>query len=297
MAADASKPSASGRQPPARLGGGSASLSACTGGSRTIRLPMSASRSAVLADLASAVTRAASRAGVAGVLVLMIACTASEQPTGGQPSVVATDTHPPATAPQPAATASPSPIAATGTPTAAATVVATPAPTPDPPYSVALPGQLDQRRVSVAVTPDLGAQPPRLVVRVTSAADARIGDLLLRWSEELHQVLYLAPFVATPDRVADGGMPLSQFVDWTRWVIGPGSDGEPEGTVTLGYGPLDPGATLEIPLYILRRDVADPLSFDLQVIASEPVSGDPPRRDALLLLEDGAPAELRVELP
>jgi hypothetical protein len=56
--------------------------------------------------------------------------------------------------------------------------------------------------------------------------------------------------------------------------------------VSLGYGPLPAGGTLEIPLYVTRR--ADgTVAFDLQVLAGE----------ALLVLDDGAPAELRVEVP
>jgi hypothetical protein len=231
------------------------------------------------------------RAGAWGMLVILVACTVSEQPPTGPAPTVATPRETPSE-PGPTTPASP-----TDLPSESPTAAATPAPTPEPPYSIALPPELDDRRVAVTVIPEPGAEPPRLVIRVTSAADERIGELLLRWSQELHDVVYLAPFVPSPDRVADGGQPLSLFVDWTRWVMGPGSDGEPPGTITLGYGPLDPGATLEIPLYVLRRDVPGPLAFDLQVIASELTSGDPPRREALLRLDDGAPAELRVELP
>lgn len=236
---------------------------------------------------------ASARACTWGLLVVLAACTLTEQPPTGQvPSVAPTGAAPTQTPSRPIAT---TPASPTDLPLESPT--ATPAPTPEPPYSLALPPELDERRVAVTVSPEPGAQPPRLVIRVTSAADERIGELLLRWSQELHDVVYLAPFVPSPDRVADGGQPLSLFVDWTRWVMGPGSDGEPPGTITLGYGPLDPGATLEIPVYVLRRDVPEPLAFDLQVLAGEPVGGDPPRREALLRLEDGAPAELRVELP
>ena len=41
---------------------------------------------------------------------------------------------------------------------------------------------------------------------------------------------------------------------WTKWVIGPGEQGEPAGTTSLGYGPMDPGMALEIPLFVTRQD-------------------------------------------
>jgi hypothetical protein len=69
-------------------------------------------------------------------------------------------------------------------------------------------------------------------------------------------------------------------------VIGPGARGEPAGTTSLGWGPLDPDATLTIPVVVTRRSVG-PISFDLQVLSGE----------NLLTLEDGTPAWVRVDVP
>jgi len=49
---------------------------------------------------------------------------------------------------------------------------------------------------------------------------------------------------------------------------------------------MDPGMQLDIPLYVTRL-APGPLAFDLQLLAGE----------ALLKLEEGGPAELRVEIP
>ena len=96
--------------------------------------------------------------------------------------------------------------------------------------------------------------------------------------------LFLAPFTPSPDRVCNGCPPLVQ--PWTKWVVGPGERGEPAGTTSLGWGPLDPGATLTIPLVATRR-INGPVDFDLQLLAGE----------ALLQLETGQPAWLRVSVP
>ncbi|HEX2221198.1 MAG TPA: hypothetical protein VHK06_01615 [Candidatus Limnocylindria bacterium] len=255
-------------------------------------------------DLRSACTGAAARRplGAAMVALALLLGACGGEGVSATPAPTSTGAASPVGVASPGDTGAPfaSPSATDrSTPSPTASPTPTPAPTarPEPSFSLALPLNHDDRRVAVTVTPEPGAQPARIVLRVTNLADERIAELILRWSEELHAVVYLAPFVATPDRIADGGPPLSTFTDWTRWVLGPGSDGEPPGTVTLGYGPLDPGATLEVPLYVLRRDVAGSVAFDLQLLASQPAEGDPPRRDTLLLLEDGSPAELRVTLP
>ena len=191
-----------------------------------------------------------------------------------------------ATEPTPSATPSGAP-AATPTPAAseAPTPDGTPAPTPEPPLSLALPGATDPRQVTVSVTtevpPDAGGE---ITVTVTSSADAMIDELVLRWPTELLQTLFLAPRVPDPDLVREGGGNF--VVPWTKWVIGPGEQGEPAGTTSLGYGPLEAGATLTIPLYVTRL-APGPTSFDLQVLAGE----------SLLTLADGQPAELRVEVP
>jgi hypothetical protein len=109
-------------------------------------------------------------------------------------------------------------------------------------------------------------------------------ELVLRWATELDETLFLAPFAPSQARIANGGPPLLQ--DWTKWVVGPGERGEPAGTTSLGWGPLDPGATLTIPIVVTRR-APGAVEFDLQVLAGE----------AILLLESGEPAELRVSVP
>ena len=68
--------------------------------------------------------------------------------------------------------------------------------------------------------------------------------------------------------------------------MGPGEQGEPDGTISLGWGPLLAGATLTIPLDATRSSPG-PIAFDLQLLA----------RDDLLSLPDGDPAEIRVEVP
>ena len=171
------------------------------------------------------------------------------------------------------------------TPSAAATVEATPAPTPAPSLSLELPGGSDPRVVAVEVTPEV---PPggdgRIVVTVTSAADERIDELVLRWPTDLDESLFLAPFAPTDERIVEGGPPLVQ--PWTKWVIGPGEQDEPAGTTSVGWGPLLPGATLEIPLVVTRVGEG-PVEFDLQVLAGNDI----------LALEGGEPAVLRVEVP
>jgi hypothetical protein len=123
-----------------------------------------------------------------------------------------------------------------------------------------------------------------MLITVTSGSDQRIDELVLRWPTELGETLFLAPFAPSDDRIRDGGPPLVQA--WTKWVIGPGEQGEPAGTTSLGYGPLLAGATLEIPLVVTRR--ADgPVAFDLQLLAG----------NDQLSLPDGSAAELRVEVP
>lgn len=192
----------------------------------------------------------------------------------------------PAATPAPAVT--PSPVATIPTATSSAepidSVAPSPSATPEPPLSVDLPPASDPRVISVTIQPNVGPDGGEIIVSVTSAADERIDELVLRWATELDQSLVLAPFVPSEERTRDGGPPLVQV--WTKWVIGPGEQGEPDGTISLGYGPLLPGATLTIPLNV-RRVADGPVAFDLQFLA----------RNDLLTLEGGAPAELRVEIP
>ena len=174
--------------------------------------------------------------------------------------------------------------------TSPATETASPSPSPEPPLSLPLPEERDVREVEFAVVPQVSGASGQVLVTVTNLSDTRIAEILLRWPSELDAWVRLAPFVATFDRIRDGGPPLRQ--DWSRWVLGPGESGEPEGTITLGYGPLDPGATLEIPLLVIGRDQPGPVGFDLQFLSGE--WGAP---GTLLAIAGGEPAEIRVEIP
>jgi hypothetical protein len=179
----------------------------------------------------------------------------------------------------PTATQAPT-ISATPAPTATTAPTATA--TPEPPLSLALPAERDPRSVRVEVSPEVPADGDgRIVVTVTNLSDERVTELVLRWPTALRDTLFLAPFEPSQQRIAQGGPPLYQ--DWTKWVDGPGESGEPAGTTSLGWGPLDPGATLTIPVLVTRR-ASGAVAFDLQVLAGE----------AILTGEDGAPAELRV---
>jgi hypothetical protein len=171
------------------------------------------------------------------------------------------------------------------TATVAPTASAEPTPTPVPSLSLTPPDSRDERVVTVDVAPNVPAgEDGTIVVTVTSAADTRIDEVVLRWPTELEETLFLAPFVPSEDRILDGGPPLVQ--PWTKWVVGPGERGEPAGTTSLGWGPLLAGGTLEIPI-VVTRNADRPAAFDLQVLAGE----------GLLTLADGSPAQLRVEIP
>lgn len=210
--------------------------------------------------------------GLVLVGALLAACDVEVQPSPSLPSAV----------PSPTAEASASPSVSARQ---SATVAASPSPTPEPSLALDPPDGTDPRTVSVDVRPEVAADGGgRIVVTVTSGADSRIDELVLRWPTELADTLFLAPFEPTPDRIADGGPPLVQ--PWTKWVVGPGERGEPDGTTSLGWGPLLAGATLEIPI-LVTREAPGPVAFDLQVLAG----------NDLLTLADGTPAELRVEIP
>ena len=161
---------------------------------------------------------------------------------------------------------------------------ASPTPTPAPSLSLEPPDETDPSVVTATVASEIGDEGGTLTVTVTSAAEERIDELVLRWSTELNETLSIAPFTPSEDRIAEGGPPLVQ--PWTKWVIGPGEKGEPEGTTSIGWGPLFPDATLTIELDVIR-EAAGPVEFDLQILAG----------DDLLTLDDDEPAELRVEVP
>jgi hypothetical protein len=213
------------------------------------------------------VRRARASAALAAALLLTACLPAPESPSASATPSVAATTSPSATE-----AASPSQSLA-------------PTTTPAPSLSLEAPEGRDDRVVTVAVTPDVPAgEDGTITVTVGSAADTRIDELVLRWPTELDASLFLAPFTPSDDRIRDGGPPLVQ--PWTKWVVGPGERGEPAGSTSLGWGPLLAGATLEIPIVVTRR--ADgPISFDLQVLAG----------NDLLSLEDGEPAQFRVEIP
>lgn len=215
------------------------------------------------------------RAVVLLLAATLVACTDSRP----SPSVV-----PSGSGPLSSQLATPS--ASAGTPTFAPSAIATPSATatPEPPLSVAPPSEADERVVAFTVTPDVPAGADgTLTVTVTNESDARIDDIVLRWATDLDATLYLAPFARDPGRIVDGGPPLVQ--PWTKWVVGPGERGEPAGTTSLGWGPIDVGATLEIPILVTRR-AAGPVSFDLQFLAGNAI-----------LSSGSEPAETRVDIP
>ncbi|HYI66713.1 MAG TPA: hypothetical protein VEW95_07320 [Candidatus Limnocylindrales bacterium] len=202
------------------------------------------------------------------VIAVASACVAEQTPSPSSSSTLA-----PTPSPTPQASATPPP-----------TEAASPTATPAPSLSLEPPQTTDPRVVAATVAADVSDESGTLTVTVTSAAAERIDELVLRWPTELNRTLFLAPFTPSEDRIRDGGPPLVQ--PWTKWVRGPGEQGEPDGTISLGWGPLLPGAELEIPLQVTRR-AAGPVAFDLQLLAG----------NDLLTLADGAPAELRVEVP
>lgn len=209
------------------------------------------------------------RASVAAMVVVLSACVAQPSPSASRTALPSAAS--PAASPTPTAQ-----VSSSASSSASAT--------PEPALSLDPPAGSDPRVVVVTAEPDIDADGGVLMVTVTSAADERIDELVLRWPTELDQTLFLAPFTPSDDRIRDGGPPLVQ--QWTKWVVGPGEQGEPAGTTSLGYGPLLAGATLEMPLVVTRR-APGPVAFDLQVLAG----------NDLLTLADGSPAELRVEVP
>jgi hypothetical protein len=201
--------------------------------------------------------------------LLLVACVQQPLPTAS-PSAT------------PEATAIPT---ASPTPSPEPTASSAPTPTPAPSLSLEPPEARDDRVVAVDVSTEVAAgEGGTILVTVTSAADTRIDELVLRWPTDVDEALFLAPFTPSDERIREGGPPLVQ--DWTKWVIGPGERGEPAGTTSLGWGPLLAGATLQIPIVVNRR--ADgPIAFDLQILAG----------NDQLSFDDGGPAQLRVEVP
>jgi hypothetical protein len=207
----------------------------------------------------------AARRAILGFVVIMSATACLPLPTESP-----TPTREPTPSPSESASVQPS---------------STPIPTPEP-YSLANPSAFDPRRVSVTVAPNLATDGSgTILVTVTNLDPTLISELVLRWSTQLDEHLFLAPFVPSNDRICSGCPPLIQ--PWTKWVVGPGARGEPAGTTSLGWGPLLPApGSLQIPVVANRR-ITGPVSFDLQILAGE----------ALLTLEDSSPAWLRVSVP
>jgi hypothetical protein len=203
---------------------------------------------------------------IGSALLLLSGCIFSS-PTA---SPTASATLEPSASPSPSAN---EPASATAEPTA----------TPEPALSLDLPNERDVRVVVVRVEPDVGADGGTIVVTVTSHADDMVEELVLRWPRALNRTLFLRPFEPSQQRIADGGPPLVQ--PWTKWVLGPGEEGEPAGTVSLGWGPLFAGATLTIPVDVVRR-AEGPVDFDLQVLSD----------NAILTDRGGEPVELRVKV-
>jgi hypothetical protein len=202
----------------------------------------------------------------AALLVAQLGCTATPSPTA----------TPTATQPEP----TPTPSATASTPAASQS----PTVAPEPTFSLPLPEGTDPRVIIATAASVIDSGGGTLTITVTSATEERIDELVLRWPTELGGSLVLAPFAPSEERISDGGPPLVQ--EWTKWVIGPGEQDEPEGTTSVGWGPLLPGATLTIPL-VATRSAAAPISFDLQLLAG----------NNLLTTDSGEPAELRVEVP
>ncbi len=203
--------------------------------------------------------------------VMMAACLPTISPS---PSSLASVEPTASPTPSPSATEAPTP-----------TVSVAPTATPAPSLSLEPPQGSDDRVIAVDIAVDVPAGEGGVItVVVTSVADTRIDELVLRWPTELNASLFLAPFTPSDDRIREGGPPLVQ--PWTKWVVGPGEHGEPAGTTSLGWGPLLAGATLEIPLIATRREDG-PRAFDLQLLSGED----------LLTGEDREPAQLRVEVP
>lgn len=245
-----------------RLGGRLVTRSApgrATRRSRTI--PVVASLTSVRADFAPRGPR-----GAVALALLLAACGLVPSPSAG-----------------PSGTLSPASSATAGVGSPSPTVAT---PTPEPTLSLDPPADNDPRQVAVSVVPALTADGGRVTVTIVNQSDSRIAEIVLRWPTALADTIFLAPFEPSQDRIREGGDPLTVSTHWTKWVEGPGENGEPAGTTSLGYGPMDAGMTLEIPLWVTRR-APGPVAFDLQVLAGE----------SILTTADGLPAEVRVSAP
>jgi hypothetical protein len=194
-----------------------------------------------------------------------------------------------------ATTPSPNPSVATSTPPSASpsasrsaspTETAAPSPTDSGRLTLPAPTSSDPTPIRYAVTVEVEAGGSgRIVVVVTNLGQVIIPELVLRWPTGLRDTIFLAPFQPSQQRIREGGDPLVQ--DWTSWVEGPGEHDEPEGTTSLGWGPLLKGGTLTIPV-LATRVAPGPIDFDLQIL-----NGD----TGAVLRADGEPAWFQVEVP
>jgi hypothetical protein len=170
------------------------------------------------------------------------------------------------------------------TPTLEPTPSPEPTPTEEPGLRLPTPLTTDTTAITYTVTVELEAGASgRLVLVVTNLTQQLVPELVLRWPTAVRDTVFLAPFEPSQQRIREGGNPLVQ--NWTKWVDGPGENGEPAGTTSLGWGPLLPGGTLTIPV-LATRVAPGPLTFDLQVLNGEAV-----------LTSDGVAAWTQVTVP
>ena len=162
---------------------------------------------------------------------------------------------------------------------------ATALPSSDPGHlTLPAPAGTDSIAISYAVSVNVAAGASgQIVIVVTNTTQEMVPELVLRWPTAVRETVFLAPFEPSKQRIREGGDPLAQ--PWTRWVEGPGEQGEPAGTTTVGWGPLLPGGELTIPI-LATRVAPGPLTFDLQILNGE-----------LVLLSSGEPAWLQVTVP
>ncbi len=164
------------------------------------------------------------------------------------------------------------------------TATVQPTPAVEPGLKLPAPLASDPTAISYRITAEVQAGGSgQLVVVVTNLTQTLVPELVLRWPTAVKQTVLLAPFEPSTQRIREGGDPLVQ--DWTKWVDGPGENGEPAGTTSLGWGPLLPGGTLTIPV-LATRVAPGPLTFDFQLL-----------NGGAILLSDGLPAWTQVTVP
>ena len=159
-------------------------------------------------------------------------------------------------------------------------------PTPTPDQGLILPSPAATVPIFVTYTITVNLQPGesgQLLVVVTNLTQEMVHELVLRWPTAVRDTIFLSPFAPSQQRIREGGDPLVQA--WTKWVDGPGEQGEPAGTTSLGWGPLLAGGTLTIPI-LATRVAPGPLTFDFQILAGEAA-----------LTSQGSPTSTKVTVP